>query len=98
MGLYQDPQASGSTAAGDGGKNDCLHRRHPHSDQVQREGSGTSRGISLSTGMPWIYNIPKEVSAETSTDNGLPRNHSSHCTNANETRALRVQNPRRNAF
>ena len=30
MGLYQDPQISGSTAAGDGSTNDCVHRRHPH--------------------------------------------------------------------
>ena len=36
MGLYQDPQASGSTDAGNGGENGCLHRRHPHSGRFQR--------------------------------------------------------------
>ena len=84
MGLYQDPQTSGSTATGGRSTHDRLHRRHSHFGRDQRESSRTGGSPCIPPGMPRIYNKPKEISADTSTDDGLPGPYSGHCTDAAE--------------
>ena len=85
MGLYQDPQARGSTVTGDGSAADRLYRRHSHIGRDQGKSSGTSRSPSIFTGMLGGHPELQKISAEPSTSNGIPWFHSRQSANGTET-------------
>ena len=72
LGLYQDPEASCSTAAGDGSANGHLHRRHSNYGGVHGTSTATSSSTHLPPRVPGVCNPQRqEVSADTSPGNGF---------------------------
>lgn len=80
IGLYQDPQTSGSTVTGDGSENDRPHR---HIDDTFIMAETKDQVEALVYLLECLYQ-QKEVGTDPSTNNGFPGFHSGLCVNTDE--------------
>ena len=91
LGLYQDPQTSHSSRERAGDVDDSLYRRHPPFGRIRGEGSGPSRGPSLSPTMPGLHDQSGEDDSRAIPEHGIPGIHGRHQENGTELTSREAQ-------
>ena len=91
LGLYQDPQTSHSSRERAGDADDSLYRRHPPLGKIRGEGSGPSRGPSLSPTMPGLHDQSGEDDSRAIPEHGIPGIHGRHQENGTELTSREAQ-------